>query len=138
MIYIQHTYIQLITIELLRNWSKDKVPVQMILLTCNFGVERYLNVANRNKVLGTTLHTTVDSTAYNPSTTYHPWSLNQHTTARESFVSLHFSPQRMGEGMVSHLPQHLLNRWNIAKGTTCTYSMCQHATLFLCFKFYLS
>jgi len=40
----------------------------------------------------------------------------------------------------SHLPHHILNRANIRRGTTCTHSMCQHATygfllLFFCFYF---
>jgi hypothetical protein len=81
--------------------SRDNLPVAMIFLTCDFGVERYLNPANRNKVLGTTLHPTVGSVAHNLSTTGHPRALNQRTTARESFVSQHFSPKRMDEGMMN-------------------------------------
>lgn len=80
-----------------RNMSKNNFPVKMIFLTCDFRVERYLNPANHNKVLGMTLHPTVGSVAYNISTTSHPRAFNQCTTARESFVSQHFSPKRMDD-----------------------------------------
>ena len=105
----------------------------IIFLTCDFGIEHYLNPANRNKVLGTTLHPIVDSVAQNLSTTGHPQALNQRTTARESFISPHFSPKGMDDGMISHLPHHLLNRPNIRRGTACTHSMCQHVTFILSF-----
>ena len=81
------------------NMSRDNLHVAMIILTCDFGVEHYLNPANRNKVLRTTLHPTVGSIAQNLATTGHPRALNQRTTARESFVSQHYSPKRMDDGM---------------------------------------
>lgn len=77
--------------------SRDNLSVAMIFPTCDFVVECYLNPANRNKVLGTTLHPTVGSIAQNLATTGHPRALNQCTAARESFVSQHFSPKRIDD-----------------------------------------
>ena len=119
--------------------SIDNLPVALIFLTCDFEVKCYLNPANCNKVLGMTLHPSVGSVAQNLATTGHPQALNQRTTTRESFVSQHFSPKRMDDGIMewwnaSHLPPRLLNRANIGRRTTCTHSMCQHETLLLsCF-----
>jgi len=80
--------------------SRDNLSVAMIFFTYDFGVERYLNPANRNKVLGTTLHPTIGSVAQNLATTGHHQALNQRITARESFVSQHFSPKRMDDGVM--------------------------------------
>ena len=51
--------------------SKDDLLVTIIFLTSDFGVERYLNLANRNKVLGMNLHPTIDSVAQNLATIGH-------------------------------------------------------------------
>ena len=79
---------------------RDNLPVAMMFLTYDFRVERYLNSAKCNKVLGTTLHPTVGSIAQNLATTGHPRALNQRTTARESFVSQRYSPKRMDDGIM--------------------------------------
>ena len=80
--------------------SRDNLLLVMMFLTCDFGVERYLNSANYNKVLGTTLHPTVGSIAQNLATNGHPRALNQRTTTRESFVSQSYSPKRMDDGIM--------------------------------------
>lgn len=123
--------IQLIRIEFLETMSGDDLPIAMIFLTFDFGVERYLNHANRKKVLGTNLHPTVGSTAHNLSKTGHPRPLNQYITARESFVSQHFSSNGRNES--SHPPHRPLNRTNNSKngkGPASTHCMCQHANFY--------
>lgn len=80
--------------------SRNNLPVAMIFLTCDFRFERYLNPANCNKVLGTSLHPTVGSIAQNVAITDHLQALNQCTIARQSFVLQHFSPKRMDDGIM--------------------------------------
>ena len=80
--------------------SKDDLPVMVIFLTWDSKVERYLNPANYNKVLGTTLHPTVGSAVCDLSTTGHPRAFNQCTTSREVFASQYLSLKRMDDRMM--------------------------------------
>ena len=80
--------------------GRDYLLVAMMLLTCDFRVERYLNSTNCNKVLGMNLHPNIGSVAQNLATTSHPGALNQRNTARVSFVSQHYSPKRMDGGIM--------------------------------------
>ena len=74
-----------------------------------------------------TLHPTIGLTTHNLSTNGHPRALNQLTITKESFVSQHFSPKRMDEGMnESHPPHPPLNRQKNGNVSTCAHSICQH------------
>jgi len=105
--------IQLISIEISKTMSRDDIPLVTIFLTCDFRVNVIWIPLTTTKFLGMTLHWTVGLAAHNISTIDHPWTLIQHTTARESFVSQHFSSKRMDESMnESHPPHRALNRPN--------------------------
>jgi len=74
---------------------------------------------------GMYLHPIVGSATHNLFTVGHPRALNQCTTAKQSFVSQHFSPKRMDE---SHPLYYPLNRQKNEDRSTYTHSMCQHET----------